>query len=189
MRFALLHFFGQLWQDGQNISHHTQIGGGENGRVLVLVDRYDIFRTFHAGQMLNRAADTTGDVERWLDRLAGLADLIAVGQPARVDNRAGRAWRAAQGRGQILDQLVILRLAQAAPAADDHSRFFQCRSLARDLDAIQNLDGLRGAVERDIERLDLGGVAFDLLYAERFGPRQHNTGATMRMGRCDNGLA
>src|SRR5579875_3897238 len=80
MRFASLHFFDQLWQDAQNISYHTKISRSKNRRIFVLVDRYNKLGTLHASQMLNRATDATGNVKRWLNRLAGLADLVAIGQ-------------------------------------------------------------------------------------------------------------
>src|SRR5579883_866452 len=156
LRFALLHLGCQLRENRQDISHHAQVSRREDRRMFVLVDRYNIFGTFHSGQVLNRATDSARDIEGWFDRLAGLSNLIAIGQPAGVHNCASRAGSAAQGRRQFLDQLIIFRFAQAAPAAHDDAGLFQCRSLACHLDAIKDFNALRGAIERNIQRLNLG---------------------------------
>src|SRR5438309_4329703 len=47
MSFALLYFLGEPRKNGQDISNDTKVGDGEDGRVLIFVDGYDIFRTLH----------------------------------------------------------------------------------------------------------------------------------------------
>ena len=49
------------------------------------------------------------EVQLRLDDLAGLADLLAVRDPARVDGRARRADGAAERRGELLDELEAVR--------------------------------------------------------------------------------
>ncbi len=69
--------------------------------------------------VLDRAADATRDVERGFDDLAGLADLLAVADPARIDHRASGADGPTERVGEILDELQAVGVADAAPATDD----------------------------------------------------------------------
>src|SRR5947209_1402275 len=90
MCFALLHFLGEPRKNGQSISNDTEVGNREDGRVLILVDGYDIFRTLHACQVLNGSTDAAGDIECWFDCFARLTNLVAVRQPACINNGASR---------------------------------------------------------------------------------------------------
>ena len=69
--------------------------------------------------MLDRAADPEREVELRLDDLAGLADLLGVRDPARIDRRTRRADRAAERRGELADEREPVRAADAAAARDD----------------------------------------------------------------------
>src|SRR5260370_39628847 len=109
--FALLHFLGELRQDGERVADDAQVGNREDGRVLIFVDGDDVLGTLHAREMLDRAADADGDVERWLDGPAGLPDLVAVGEPAGIDDGAWSARRAPQGRCQFRDEAIALGFA------------------------------------------------------------------------------
>ena len=57
----------------------------------------------HPDLVLDRAGDPEGEVERGLHDLAGLADLLGVRDPARVDGRPRRADGAAERLGELLD--------------------------------------------------------------------------------------
>ena len=59
------------------------------------------------------------EVELRLDDLPGLADLLAVRDPARVDRGTRRADGAAEGRGQLAHELEAFGPAHAAAAGDD----------------------------------------------------------------------
>ena len=67
------------------------------------------------------------EVELRLDDLAGLADLLGVRDPARVDRRARRPDRAAERLGELLDELEPLGAADAATAGDDDPRLLDRR--------------------------------------------------------------
>ena len=73
----------------------------------------------HPDLVLDRAGDAEREVQRGLHDLAGLADLLAVRDPARVDGRAGRPDRAAERLGELLDDAEAVRPADAAAAGDD----------------------------------------------------------------------
>ena len=73
----------------------------------------------HPDLVLDRAGDAEREVELRLDDLAGLADLLGVRDPARVDGRARRADRAAERLRELLDELEAVRAADAAAARDD----------------------------------------------------------------------
>ena len=72
----------------------------EDRGLGVLVDRDDGLRGLHAGAVLDGAGDAGGDVELRGDRLAGLADLVAVRVPAGVDGGARGADGRAEGVGE-----------------------------------------------------------------------------------------
>src|SRR5205085_7456157 len=80
MRFALLYFLGEPRKNGQDIANNTEVGDGEDGRVLIFVDGHDIFRTLHACQVLNGSTDAASDIECWFDWFACLINLVAVRQ-------------------------------------------------------------------------------------------------------------
>ena len=79
-------------------------GNAEDGRIGVLVDRDDDVGRLHAGQVLDGAGDAARDVELGADGLAGLADLVRVGDPAFVHGAPRRSNSAAEGLGQFLEQ-------------------------------------------------------------------------------------
>ena len=140
LSFASFHFLGELWQDGQGIPNDTEVGNREDGRVLIFVDGDDVFGAFHTGEMLDGAADTTGNVERWFYGFAGLSNLVAVGQPASIDDGASCAGRTTEGSSKFLHQVEIFGFAQAASTADDDAGVFQGWAFARYLDAFKYLD-------------------------------------------------
>src|SRR5918992_306292 len=87
--------------------------------LLGLVDRDDVLGALHADLVLDRARDPRREVELRRDRLAGLADLRRVRVPAGIDDRTGRRDGAPERFGEVLGELEVVLLAQAAPAADE----------------------------------------------------------------------
>src|SRR5579872_1873486 len=189
LRFAFFYFFSDLWQDGERVPNDSQVSDGENGCVLVFVDGDNVFRTLHTRQVLDGTTDANSDIERWFDCFTSLPNLIAVREPASINNSASRAGSAAEGRCEFLDKVVILRFAEAAPATYDDGCLFQCRAFGWNLDVFKNFDALRRRVERDVQRLNLCCASLVLYNAESLWARQHNTGAGLRMRRGYNGLS
>src|ERR1700693_1285982 len=99
LSFAACHFLCQLRENGERISDDTEVCDGEDGGVLVFVNGDDVLGTLHPGDMLNSSTDATGDIECRFDRFASLTDLVAIGQPASIDNSAGCAGGSATRRG------------------------------------------------------------------------------------------
>jgi hypothetical protein len=75
----------QLRYHREQVADQPDIRNLEYRRILVLVDGDDDFAVLHACQMLDRAGDADRDVDFGGDDLAGLADLIVVGDIACVD--------------------------------------------------------------------------------------------------------
>src|SRR5262245_17806716 len=65
----------QLGDGGEQIGHEAVVGDLEDGRVAVLVDGDDDLGSLHPGEVLDRARDADGEVERRGHDLAGLPDL------------------------------------------------------------------------------------------------------------------
>ena len=86
------------------VADHAEVGQLEDRRLGVLVDGHDRLRGLHAGAVLDRAGDAGGDVQLRRDRLAGLADLVAVRIPAGVDRGTRGADGGAERVGERLDR-------------------------------------------------------------------------------------
>src|SRR5437016_2643911 len=56
-----------------DVSHHAQVGDGEDGRLAILVDGDDVLGALHPHHVLRGAGAAAGDVDRWFRGLAGLA--------------------------------------------------------------------------------------------------------------------
>ncbi len=109
----------ELGQDFEEVADQAVIGDLEDRRLLILVDRDDDLGILHTGEMLDRAGDADRDVKLRRDDLAGLADLIVVGDEPGIDRGARRADRGAELVGDRLDQMEIVARLHAAPARDD----------------------------------------------------------------------
>ena len=70
-----------------DVAHDAQVSNTEDRRFLVFVDRDDVLRALHTHHVLGGTRDASSDVHGRLDDLAGLADLVAVRDPAGVDDR------------------------------------------------------------------------------------------------------
>src|ERR1044072_3123767 len=113
---ALLPFYRgrQLGHDLEEITHDAVVGNLEDRGFLVLVDRNDGLAVLHAGEMLDRAGESDGDVEVGRHHLAGLADLVVVRHVALIDCGAAGAETGAELVGQRLEHLEVLAARQAA---------------------------------------------------------------------------
>ena len=116
VRFRFLHFLGQRRNDREEIADHAEVGDAEDRRLGILVDGDDVLRRRHPGEMLDRAGDARGDVEIRTDHASGLADLMLVIDPSRIDRRARCADRAADGVREIADA------ARSSPLPSDRGR-------------------------------------------------------------------
>jgi len=105
--------------------------------VLVFVDRYNVLGAFHACQVLDSAADATGDVEGRFHGFPRLPNLITIGQPASVDNSTRSSCSAAQCSGEFFYQVKVLRFAQASPTTHDDTCILQRWTFALHLYALQ----------------------------------------------------
>src|SRR6266446_6106066 len=118
--FELVQCLRQLGQHLEQIAHEAVVGHLEDRRFFVLVDRDDHLGLPHSRQMLNRTRDPDGNVELRCNHLAGLADLVIIGNEARVD----RGTRGPHGRSELvsnlLQQLEVLARPHA-PTTGDHA--------------------------------------------------------------------
>jgi curli biogenesis system outer membrane secretion channel CsgG len=97
----------------------ADVGDLEDRGVFVLVDGDDGLGILHARKVLDRARDADRDVDFGGDDLAGLADLIVVGDIARID----RGARCADGGAQLVGQREDGLLRRSArPSARGHPR-------------------------------------------------------------------
>src|SRR5262249_19136409 len=134
------------------------IGDLEDRRLLILVDSDDDLGILHAGEMLDGARDADGNVQLRRDDLAGLADLIVVGNEAGIDRRAGGADRGAELAGDAFDEMETLGRLHAAAAGDDDAGAGELRPLRlRELGPDEF--GEAGA-RRTARTLDRGAAAF-----------------------------
>src|SRR5439155_19638758 len=100
----------------KDVGSGAVVGDLENVGVWILVRRYDHLARGHARQVLDRARDAESDVTVWRHRLPGLPDLLLVRPPSGVRDGARCAHGAAEGIGELLDEMPVLG-AFEAPAA------------------------------------------------------------------------
>src|ERR1700733_456988 len=85
----------QLLEDCRNhlthIAGNATIGNLEDRRIRVAVDGENVFTFVHAREMLHGSGDSDREIGCGLNCFPGLADLLGVGPPTSVDNRAGCA--------------------------------------------------------------------------------------------------
>ena len=84
-----LELTGQRRQNFKEVANYAVGGIFEDRRFRVLVDGDNNIRGRHAGQMLDLAADAAGKINFRTHGLAGLADLVGIRNPTRV-NRGAR---------------------------------------------------------------------------------------------------
>src|ERR687891_2371775 len=119
----------QLGNDGQRVADDPHVGQAEDRSIAVTVDRDDPPRRLHPHDVLRRTADADGDVHLGANRLARLADLVAVRNPAGVDDGAARADGSVSDRlSKLVEEPEIRRVLQAAAAGDDDLRVLELRT-------------------------------------------------------------
>src|SRR5258705_5270196 len=112
--------FGQFGNRLIEIGDQTVIGDLEDRRILVLVDRDDHLGVLHAGEMLNRAGNTDGDIQFGRNHLAGLPNLPVIRRISGIDRGARGADTGAELVGERLDIFgEILAALHGATAGDD----------------------------------------------------------------------
>ena len=104
-----------------HVAHDAQISNTEDWGFRVFVDRNDRLGALHADQMLGRTGDTGRDVYVWLYDLAGLTDLVAVRNPAGVNNCTACPRCCLECQRKALDQCVAVGFAEAASTGDNNS--------------------------------------------------------------------
>src|SRR5712691_7891887 len=116
---ALSELLVELRQDLEQIADDAVIGDLEDRRLVVLVDRDDDLGILHPGEVLDRARNADRDIELGGDDLAGLADLVVVGNKAGIDRGARGADRGAELVGDLLQEVEVVARLHAATARDD----------------------------------------------------------------------
>src|SRR5688500_1458654 len=154
----LLHGLGESGQELEQVAHHAVVRDLEDVGVRVLVDRDDHLARRHAREVLDRAGDAERDVEVGRDGLPRLADLLLVRAPPGVGHRARRTGRGAEGVGQLLEELPVLRALEAATTGHDDARLAQRDAFARGRGGLEarELQFFGARVRRDRGRLHLG---------------------------------
>ena len=100
--FSLLKFGDQLRHYVVEISDDTEIGGSENGGILVLVHSGDHLCVTEAGDMLDLARNADAQVKIRFHSNAGESYAALFGQPVKfLGNRPCAADFTAQGVGQL----------------------------------------------------------------------------------------
>ena len=79
----------QLVSQFVHVGNDPEVGVLEDGRLRVLVDGDDAVGILHACDVLESPADSHGQIDLRLYRLAGGADLPLLGKPQLVDHRPG----------------------------------------------------------------------------------------------------
>ena len=80
------------------------------------------FEILHAGEMLDRAGNADRDIKFGGNDLAGLADLVIIGDKAGVDRGARGPDRGTELVGDLFEQMEIVARLHAAAAGDDNPR-------------------------------------------------------------------
>jgi len=151
--FELVDEFGD---DVEEVVDDRVVGDVHDRRVGVRVDRDDRIGALHAGDVLDCAGDTDGDVDVGRDDLPGLADLSVLGQPAVVDDRARGRQRRTECVRQIADQVEVLLFFDPAADRDEEFGLADVDVAAADLfeAADRRADGV--LVDVGVEGLDRG---------------------------------
>src|SRR5258706_7229309 len=136
--------------DVEQVADHDEVGELGDRRVGVAIDGHDRAGRLHPDLVLDRAGDPEREIERGLDDLAGLADLLGVRDPARVDRGPGRADGATELGRELLDDLEPVRATDTTSAGDDDPSLLDRGGDAGGLDPIDDLD--EGQRELSLDR-------------------------------------
>ena len=94
------------------------MGDLKDRRLLVPVDGNDQVGVLHPYQVLDCTGDATGDVDLGAHGFSGLAHLVIIRHPPRVNSASRGAHRPTQDIGQFFQDFEVLR-AQHSTAARD----------------------------------------------------------------------
>ena len=136
----------ELGDDSHDVADDGIVSDGVDGSVRVGVDADDFGALFHAGAVLDGAADATSDVEFRADGDTRLADLAFAFAEASVDGSSGSSDRAADEVSEAVEQLEILLAAHAVATGDDDLSTLDVDFLFLDF-AGEDFDSLVGAVD------------------------------------------
>src|SRR3546814_7760859 len=100
----------QVRHGAEQVGDEAEVGDLEDRGVLVLVDRDDRLRILHARKVLDRARNADREIDLRGNDLAGLADLIIVGDIARVDRGARSTERSEEHTSELQS---LMRLSYA----------------------------------------------------------------------------
>jgi hypothetical protein len=103
------------------VADHGVVRLGDDRGFGVGVDRDDGLRALAAGHVLDRSADSAGQVQLRGDLRTGLAHLLPVRAPALTGHDSGDAKRAAEQGGEFLEHSESVGSAHTATAAHDHA--------------------------------------------------------------------
>src|SRR5215831_2369243 len=117
--FRLLDFFNQWRYDIEQVAHDCVISDLENWCLRILIDSDDCARALHPNNVLNRTADAERQVELGRNGLSGGPDLAVHGQPSGIADRARGREISAKGIRQLLGNVDILLLFDAAADCND----------------------------------------------------------------------
>ena len=106
-RCSLTPVLADLCGDGGDdlveVADDGPVGFGDHVGFGVGVDGQDVLGTHGANPMLGGSRDTAGDVDRWRDSGAGLADLIGVRTPTVIGHRTTATDLAPELFGEFID--------------------------------------------------------------------------------------
>src|SRR5918994_1624879 len=171
--FSAVDRLDQLGNEGQRVADDPHVGQAEDRGVPVTVDRDDPLRRLHPHHVLRRTADADGDVHLGANRLSRLADLVAVRNPAGVDDGAARAHGGVSDRlGKLVEQPEIRRVLQTAAAGDDDLRVLELRTGRSFLVAFDALRRPQIVGDLDVDRHDVR-VSADAFGDERLRANEH----------------
>ena len=86
------------------IPYQAYISHPKDRRLRVGVNGYDLFRSLHAHEMLDRSRNADPDIKLWRYRLSGLTDLALVGHQAGFHHRPGTGHRSSDQVSQFLEE-------------------------------------------------------------------------------------
>src|ERR1700758_3834707 len=111
-------FVGQFRQELQDVIHNSDIGHLKYWSFGVFVDGDDERVSFYTGQVLERAADTTRQVNLGFHSFPRRSDLARLLHPFRVDDRPRATHRRAQRLGEFFGKNHVVFLLQASSDGD-----------------------------------------------------------------------
>src|ERR1700685_587903 len=119
---SLLELLLQRLGDLEDIGDDAVTSDAEDRGTGIGIDRHNGTDVLHAGQMLDRTRNAHRQIQLAGPRgLAGLADLAALRQPARIRDRARAAEDCADRVGELAELLDVGFLTD--PAADRENEF------------------------------------------------------------------